>query len=265
MPTSLQNRNRCWEILSISTTLVVSSFFFTYDVFFVVPTILDPLGQRIMAVASIWIVYNIGANTWACHCIKNTMDTLPPDLQQPTEEEAHLWHHCDVCDMLVPPRAWHCKICNCCMLKRDHHCNFTGSCIGHNNHRYFLWLTFFMSLGTGLVLVFNTIDLLGHYRTHTFAELKKTIIFGINLVSFLVPTVNFFIQVSAVIENTTYFDKTGRDYSLGFWSNVQLVLGKRGFWTLISPAINSPLTHHGTQWELKEVGDGDGNTNRKEI
>ncbi|EDV39337.2 uncharacterized protein Dana_GF24551 [Drosophila ananassae] len=253
MSTSQQNKTRYSDILSILTTLVVTSFFFTYDVYYIVPTILDPLGQRIMTVVSIWIVYNIVANTWACYMIKNTMDTLPQDLQQPTKEEAHLWHHCDICDMLVPPRAWHCKICNCCMLKRDHHCNFTGSCIGHNNHRYFLWLTFFMSLGTGMVLVFNAIDVLRHYRTNTFAELKKTVIFAINLVSFLVPAINFFIQLAAVIKNSTNFDKSGKDYSLGFWKNVQMVLGKRSFWTLISPTIDSPLAHHGSQWEVKEV------------
>ncbi|KAH8340379.1 hypothetical protein KR074_008120 [Drosophila pseudoananassae] len=112
------------------------------------------------------------------------MDTL--------EEEAHLRRHCDICEILEPPRAWNCKNCNRGMLTLDQHCNITGNSIGYYNHKYFLWLTFFMSLGTGLVLVFNAIDLLRNFGNQTFEARLKNIVFGINIVSFLVPTLHFF-------------------------------------------------------------------------
>ncbi|XP_053373010.1 palmitoyltransferase ZDHHC20-like isoform X2 [Mercenaria mercenaria] len=63
-----------------------------------------------------------------------------------TAKEALPWNFCEKCSMHVPFRAHHCDVCKACILKRDHHCYMMGNCIGFNNQRYWIILTFYVSL-----------------------------------------------------------------------------------------------------------------------
>lgn len=58
------------------------------------------------------------------------------------------WTFCDVCQTRCPPRGHHCRICGKCILKHDHHCVLVGTCIGYNNQRYFIVLTFYLTLAS---------------------------------------------------------------------------------------------------------------------
>ncbi|KAH8232656.1 hypothetical protein KR032_011332, partial [Drosophila birchii] len=242
---------------------------YVYDVFYAVPQIFGFLGQAINFLFSTWIVYNILGNLWACWRTTSSVRSLRPELMQPVKGEEYLWRYCDKCDKLMPPRVWHCKQCKCCILKRDHHCNFTGNCIGHNNQRYFIALTFHLTLGAGLALIYNFIMALRHgfnkgnwwpyYVIFTeddfdpseaeivFSYLMRTI-FYINLLCFVLPLLVFIWQIVLVLSNAVSADSSDRTYDLGMARNFTQVLGSRRFCTLLSPTLESPLPHDGTQW-----------------
>ncbi|EDV42934.2 uncharacterized protein Dana_GF18233 [Drosophila ananassae] len=152
------------ESLAISVVVLLSFFFFIYDMYIVIPTMMGTFGQTFHGFLGAWIVFNILGNLWACNRTKSWVASLSAEELTPPKGEEYTWSHCEPCNLLMPPRSWHCKICDRCVLKRDHHCNFTGCCIGHNNHRYFIWLLFYMSVGTGLALVYNFIYTLSHGR-----------------------------------------------------------------------------------------------------
>ncbi|KAH8247505.1 hypothetical protein KR038_005382, partial [Drosophila bunnanda] len=240
-----------------------------------VPQLLGFFGQTINFLVSTWIVYNILGNLLACCRTTSSVDALRPELMVPVSGEEHLWRFCKKCQRLMPPRVWHCKICNCCILKRDHHCNFTANCIGHNNQRYFVGFTFHLTLGAGLALIYNFIMALKHgfnkdnwWPFHfsasvgdafvsneselLFSYLMRTI-FYINLVCFGISLLVLIWQISLVINNAVSADSTDRTYDLGIGRNFAQVLGKRRFWTLLSPTIESPLPHEGIKWQSKRT------------
>ncbi|KAH8340666.1 hypothetical protein KR059_003657, partial [Drosophila kikkawai] len=259
----------CSQILYIMIIIVLTPFFYVDVVFYVTPQLLGPIGFTLNAVVCTWISYNILGNMWACYRKTSSVDSLPLELRTPAEGEEHLWRYCKECQRLMPPRSWHCKICNCCILKRDHHCNFTGNCIGHNNQRYFIWLTFYMGLGSSLALVYNFIFVWRHgfvlaNELFSIAALQNgpepdlafrgaisMVVYG-NIVCVIFPFVMFFSAVSMVRRNTVMFDTSNREYDMGWWRNFSQVLGKLQFWTCLSPAIKSPLPHDGAQWKTKD-------------
>nr|XP_036671920.1 probable protein S-acyltransferase 16 isoform X2 [Drosophila suzukii] len=125
--------------LSVGLVIVGTAFFLLVEMFLIVPMIFDTGGvlYKLAWLVAIFIVYNLLGNMVACYRTDSSVASLPRDRQIPDPEEEHLWHHCDYCQMLVPPRSWHCRLCNCCILRRDHHCIFTATCIGHNNYSIF--------------------------------------------------------------------------------------------------------------------------------
>jgi len=62
---------------------------------------------------------------------------------------------CLKCKSFKPLRAHHCSICNACVLRMDHHCPWISNCVGHNNHRYFLLLLFYVVVGSGFYSVMS--------------------------------------------------------------------------------------------------------------
>ncbi|XP_070073433.1 putative ZDHHC-type palmitoyltransferase 4 isoform X2 [Drosophila takahashii] len=146
--------------LSVLLVLVGTAFFFSLQMFYVVPNIFgaDSLMNKLGWLAGIFVTYNILGNMLACYLTSSSVESLPKGREFPEPEEEHLWRYCEVCEKLMPPRSWHCALCKCCMLKRDHHCAFTANCIGHNNHRYFFWFIFYLTLGTSLSMVTLLID-----------------------------------------------------------------------------------------------------------
>ncbi|KAH8247504.1 hypothetical protein KR038_005381, partial [Drosophila bunnanda] len=258
------------EVLCIMIIIMLTPFFYVFDVFYVPPQLFGPFGVTLNAIVSTWISYNILGNLWACCRKTSSVDTLPPEHRTPIKGEEHLWRFCQECQRLMPPRSWHCKTCKCCILKRDHHCNFTGNCIGHNNQRFFLWLTFYLSFGSGLALIYNFIFAWQHgfvlgniLKLYVIAFLEDSLepnygfrvaismVVYVNILCVLFPLIMFTTEVLMVRRNSVMFDKSNREYDMGLWRNFHQVLGQLQFWTCLSPDIKSPLPHLGTQWKSK--------------
>ncbi|KAH8232655.1 hypothetical protein KR032_011327, partial [Drosophila birchii] len=259
------------EVICVTIIVILTPFFYIYDVFYVIPQLLGRFGVIVNAIVCTWISYNILGNLWACCRQTSSVDTLPPELRTPTKGEEHLWRFCNECQRLMPPRSWHCKQCKCCILKRDHHCTFTGNCIGHNNQRYFIWLTFYLSLGTTLVFIYNFIFALQHgFISGSILKLQEmvflegspgpnigfrmaiSLVVYVNLLCIILPILLFTTEVLMVRRNTVMFDNANRKYDMGVQRNFGQVLGELTFWTCLSPAIKSPLPHLGTHWKAKD-------------
>ncbi|XP_017000510.2 probable palmitoyltransferase ZDHHC24 isoform X1 [Drosophila takahashii] len=261
--------------LSVLLVLVGTAFFFSLQMFYVVPNIFgaDSLMNKLGWLAGIFVTYNILGNMLACYLTSSSVESLPKGREFPEPEEEHLWRYCEVCEKLMPPRSWHCALCKCCMLKRDHHCAFTANCIGHNNHRYFFWFIFYLTLGTSLSMVTLLIDglrkvwLLGPLHSNLKALLlatatQKIEIYGIyghyllvllNALAFGFPALMLAFQIQIMDSNATYYKMFSRLYDLGFRKNCQLILGQRGLWTFVSPWLKSPLPHDGSRWQMKQA------------
>ncbi|EDV42933.1 uncharacterized protein Dana_GF19937 [Drosophila ananassae] len=263
----------CAHPLSISFLFAGTVFFFTWEVFYLLPDLIGTEGwlYKVSWIVSPFLVYNIWANMLACYRTDSSVASLPKDRLVPDPNERHLWHHCEDCEQLVPPRSWHCKFCKCCILKRDHHCIFTANCIGHNNHRYFFWFTFYVTLGTAAALVTNFIYMLKHNNWHhgpawifnlyifisgsnsplMVYDLNQNVVFSFNVFCVAAAGLMLLSQTIIVYRNASYYQRDGR-YDLGVRQNINLLMGEAGLWTFLSPSVKSPLPHDGVQWQLNE-------------
>ncbi|KAH8232698.1 hypothetical protein KR032_012339 [Drosophila birchii] len=258
---------------SAAVLLSVIGFLFIYELWYVVPQIFDTSGwfYRLICLLGGFVVFNILGNWWLSFKTNTTVESLPLERQTPAEGEAHLWHYCIACEKVVPPRSWHCRLCHGCMLKRDHHCTISGTCIGHKNQRYFICFLFHMTLGCGVSLAFNGIHAwqtnslmaadpillfsnMTAYNQDENIDWKYMVstIFKLNMFLFVVALFMFGLQILMVNRNSTSYRIFDRSYDQGFRQNFKCVLGKRLFWTLLSPTITSPLANDGTQWAFKQ-------------
>ncbi|KAH8283835.1 hypothetical protein KR054_002979 [Drosophila jambulina] len=253
--------------------LSVIGFLFVFDLWYVLPQLLDPAGcwYWLLCLLCAFITSNILGNWWLSFKTNTTVDSLPAERQTPAEGETHLWHYCIACDRLVPPRSWHCRLCQGCMLKRDHHCTISGCCIGHKNQRYFICFLFHLAAGCGVSLVINgvfcwqsdslmtadPIILFGQmsaYSEDADIDWKYAVstIFKFNMFLLVIAAFMLGVQLLMVHRNSTCYTIFDRSFDLGWRRNFEGVLGKQLFWTLLSPTITSPLTHDGTQWTVKQ-------------
>ncbi|EDW84955.2 uncharacterized protein Dwil_GK18990 [Drosophila willistoni] len=262
-----------FHVISFSLLMGITLFFFIYEVWFILPILCDTRSwsYTFNCMLCIYTLHNIIGNFLMCWLTDNSMKSLPNYRQHPPPTEARFWHLCTQCQMMVPPRSWHCQSCRRCTLKRDHHCTFTANCIGHNNHRYFICMLFHLSVGCGICLVFNTIE--SYYAKSLFFA-DSLILFSIwglirqeivdehfwHIVSSCIIKLNFFLTVLAIAQlvyqlimlsrNSTCHRFKDCIYDQGFKKNVELIMGRRKFWVLLSPFMDSPLPHDGTQWQL---------------
>ncbi|XP_033160138.1 probable palmitoyltransferase ZDHHC24 [Drosophila mauritiana] len=258
---------------AVGLILVGTVLFLSVEMFYMLPKIYDPDGLflKIAWLMALFIVYNLLGNMLACHRKSSAVTSLPKDRQIPCPEEEHLWHFCDHCQMLVPPRSWHCKVCECCILRRDHHCIFTATCVGHNNYRYFFWFTVYMHIGSLLslathvnlliideqirrqyvVLHFSCIFLF--LKPMSWELIALNISFVINIYAWILSLIMLGYQIPVLYLNTTFYTPKDHRYNQGLLGNFMASMGKRGLWTFISPSIRSPLPHDGTQWQTKQA------------
>ncbi|XP_001359536.4 probable palmitoyltransferase ZDHHC24 [Drosophila pseudoobscura] len=261
--------------VSMATLVSVIGFLLVYDMLYALPDLTDPDGlwYKINLFWSIFVVYSIFSNLWICFWTDTSVQALPEHRLRPPPEEAHLWHYCASCEIMVPPRAWHCRLCKTCCLKRDHHCTFSANCIGHRNQRYFLVFLFYGTLGSFQSLVYNCIYVwttgafvvadpflilsFGQPRTDPSMGWKiiTSMVLKLNVVAAIAASGMFITQVLMVYRNSTCFMMSDRTYDLGPMNNFRQVLGKRGFWTLLSSHINSPLPNDGTEWQMTKHTD----------
>ncbi|KAH8407015.1 hypothetical protein KR222_004146 [Zaprionus bogoriensis] len=267
--------------ISCSLMMFVVGLFLYYEMFYILPELYDPSGAlyKLHWFLALFVVHNVVGNMIYCFFTDTSFLSLPKDRLNPIVTEAHLWHLCTHCQMLVPPRTWHCRLCNRCMLKRDHHCNVTANCIGHRNQRYFVALLLHLTLGCLASFGYNVLHLIvvrmpivgdpialfasfegfdATFMSSLEVDASMLIINGavvkLSLFALVLVAGQLGFQVFLIARGSSMFDIWNTNYNLGFWTNVRLVLGKRMFWTLVSPLIASPQPHDGTQWQQpKEI------------
>lgn len=132
-------------------------------------------------------------------------------------------------------------------------------------------LSLYLTLGCGKALVYNFIFawktgsfvtsdpilLLGkisEYKENDQLNFLYTVatIFKLNVFLFVVGCVMFGLQVFLVYRNSTCYMISDRSHDNGWRQNFEGVLGRRLFWTFLSPTIKSPLPSDGTEWPVKQ-------------
>lgn len=176
---------------------------------------------------------------------------------------------CTVCESFRPPRAWHCDYCKVCILKRDHHCIFTSCCIGYYNHRYFMMLLIYTSIGTLYATFYNVCFCYENYSFNDIATILRIIMplfmfmFGKMTMQFslLVTTVSvlgclfanvlLFIHVRLVIKGAICYENNNnvKMYDYGLKENIIGVFGKRWYIAWLSPFIPSELPGDGIKFQ----------------
>lgn len=257
--------------ISAALLIFIVGFFVWYEMLYILPELCDADGKfyKLNCVLAVYYLHNILGNLFCCWHTDTSFMTVAKERQQPIASEAHLWHLCTHCQMLVP-RAWHCRLCNRCMLKRDHHCNITANCIGHANQRYFVVLLFNLSVGNVIAFIYNIIyifkvrlpifidPLLFLTRLDAFDPVQSNqnwlfingAILKLCIFSMVFVAAHLGVQLYSVSRGSCMYALRDNSYNLGFWTNWQMVLGKRMFWTVLSPLIYSPLPSDGTQWPM---------------
>ncbi|XP_043655102.1 probable palmitoyltransferase ZDHHC24 [Drosophila teissieri] len=246
--------------LAVLFVILTTFFFVGLQMFYVVPQLFDVGGMmyKLGWLLAIFIMYNIFGNMLACHVTNTSVESLPKDRQVAAPEEEHLWHYCDICEKLMPPRSWHCILCKCCILKRDHHCIFAATCIGHKNQRYFFWCTFFMALGTGVAWATHTIASLKYFiysnlHSHNLPPFWLVFTLMLNTYALAAPVSLVIMQLSELGHNGALYDFNSDIYDMGLWENFKMIVGEKVLWTFLSPTVKSPLPHDGTQWKIKKA------------
>ncbi|XP_034114089.1 probable palmitoyltransferase ZDHHC24 [Drosophila albomicans] len=258
--------------ISAIVLLLVVGLYTWYELHFILPELCQRNDKfyKVNCVLAIYMLHNILGNLICCWHTDTSFLAVAKARQQPLASEAHLWHLCTHCQMLVPPRAWHCRLCNTCMLKRDHHCNITANCIGHANQRYFIALLAHLTLGNLFVFAYNfayvfkirlpvfsdpliflgvdPVKLLDSFKEDPNWLIINGAVLKISVFSLAFVASQLGFQLYMISRGSCMYYFQDRSYDLGFWSNWRLVLGKRMFWTWLSPLISSPQASDGTQW-----------------
>lgn len=247
--------------LAVFIALGTTFLLYVVQMLYVAPQFLNEQVYKLYCILFVFIVYNILANMLACYRTTSSVASLSRDRKVPVPGEEHLWRYCDSCHKMAPPRSWHCTLCECCILKRDHHCIFTASCIGHNNHRYFFWFTFYTALGTSLCLASTIVLLANDCMTaprpsilvlFDGSHFYHNLLFTFTQLAWVGTVTMFLFQIQVVYLNASYYKICNCTYNLGVRENCRIIMGQRGLWTFLSPAVKSPLPHDGTQWQIKQ-------------
>lgn len=144
----------------------------------------------------------------------------------------------------------------------------SGCCIGHNNQRFFIWLVFYLFIGTTYASILNSIFIWiihgDEFRT-TITFIK--IIFPLAMFMFEGSTMQYYLLMYIINLIGSVFTgfllyyhvrnmwrgsithEAVRQFDLGPWNNIQMVLGKRWRLTWISPFLQSQLPFDGIDWQ----------------
>lgn len=148
-----------------------------------------------------------------------------------------------------------------------------GCCIGHHNHRYFMWLIFYLFLGTFYSSLFNHFFIWSVHGEHfrnwwTFlklifplamfamdASIKQyyLLIYSINMVGGLFTGLLLFYHLRNLLHGHLSHGKT-KLYDFGRIENIRIVFGERWYLTWLSPFVQSRLPHDGIEWQCATDG-----------
>mmetsp|Transcript_12629 Transcript_12629/g.39101 ORF Transcript_12629/g.39101 Transcript_12629/m.39101 type:complete len:322 (+) Transcript_12629:125-1090(+) len=83
--------------------------------------------------------------------VRNAGDSIPVFAAVPQWQPGKVTY-CKTCDKTRPERAHHCHNCDRCVLRFDHHCLWINNCVGFNNHKHFLLVGIYCSVGLFIAL-----------------------------------------------------------------------------------------------------------------
>ncbi|KAK4051867.1 Palmitoyltransferase [Microbotryomycetes sp. JL201] len=150
-----------------------------------------------------------------------------------------------------PPRAHHCRKCGACTLKMDHHCPWVNNCVGHGNYGHFIRFLTMVDIACSYHLGMITVRAFGSLAFSRYPTTTQMVMLVLNYVT-CVPVL---IAVGCLtlyhywclLFNTTTIEGWEKDkvatlrrqgkmlefkypYHLGYWANVQSVLGPNPLW-----------------------------------
>lgn len=215
-----------------------------------------------------YVMFNLLGNLIGAIFVDTSFKKTAANSPQVTKEG---WHFCSVCEIQAPPRTWHCNVCNVCVLKREHHCGFTGCCIGFYNFRFFFYFLLYLFVSTIYATYFTHSFLWSSVDETNFTHIIRILIplsiifFGIDtswtqvyifyysvtIIGLGFSGVMLYQQFHVLFHNQTSYDrnKSNSTYNHNLKTNIRDSLGTRWYLTWISPFLESPLPHRGTEWQ----------------
>nr|XP_018914307.1 PREDICTED: probable palmitoyltransferase ZDHHC24 [Bemisia tabaci] len=261
------------DLFSIIFLLIMIPLVYYFEIFVVLPQLHDccfSVWYILHFVFGTFTLLNVVSNYVATIVIDTSVKNNIVSSSHPDDEL------CSVCRIPVPPRSWHCRRCDDCILKQDHHCIFVGTCIGHFNHRYFIWLLFFMFIMTVHGSYLNVFYVKENFHCSPFLFMKVLfpvlfLIFGFdervnhsalilivtNFVGMIVTGLLLWYHCKLILQGTTCHENRRKDFSYHASpkENIKRVLGERWHLTWISAFISSKLPERGDLWKLNAIQD----------
>lgn len=259
------------DVGSTAFLFIVIPLVYFFELFVVLPEILDTSSfiYYFHAMMGTFILFNILTNMLA---VIFTDTSIREEILTPPASDAdkQLWRLCTVCETVAPPRSWHCNICRTCILKRDHHCAFTGCCIGHHNHRFFLMLVAYLFLATTYATLFNNYYFwVVHFDEYYNGTLLLKCVFPLAMFLFEMSLHQSYLMLYVILligavftgfllfyhgrvvwRGAVVHERGSALFSLGSKRNIEMVFGKRWYWTWVSPFLSSELPHNGIHWDV---------------
>ncbi|XP_059049809.1 probable palmitoyltransferase ZDHHC24 [Achroia grisella] len=173
--------------------------------------------------------------------------------------------YCKFCNRNRSQRSWHCRTCNVCILGRDHHCFFFSTCIGLYNRRYYILFLFYIIISMLYSSYYNYYYVSSKLEEHGFMISVFRIInpllrfitpepmsvvdlyvlfFLLNILLLVWITVLFCFHMRNVTRGVTTHESKNisTKRSIGWKNNLLSVFGRRWYFAILWPFIESPLS-----------------------
>jgi len=140
---------------------------------------------------------------------------------------------CAKCNRPKPERAHHCSKCNRCVLRMDHHCPWINNCVGWRNHKSFILLVSYATIGGIFCTVISIIHLVQEKNlssSNEIAILSSTIVSGMESLSVISLTYfnwTMLFQNNTTLEKMTF--KNPKKYNFGIKHNFLQLFGTNPF------------------------------------
>lgn len=239
---------------------------FTYSIHVL---LLPTLNVDLFTTAAFWFIFIQIAISW-CLAARLRPSVVRAAIAPVDSRFLDGWYRCVTCQVYAPPRAHHCKVCGVCVLKHGGHCYFTGTCVGFANQRWFVSLTLYLTLGSGLsflsiiVYMFDCFVLThGQPWAYTFrdefcTQLDNDVDGALLLVQLYVSFVvllaglyNLLFQIVLIIRGQTFYEfmTNIHRYRGTVTQNCRSVFGVAWWLTLVCPPFARRQAGDGVIWK----------------